>query len=1011
MGKEKGLSLGDLIANYTTDEGQVKDDLAEVAPALNPKLSGASLQDLLKEPKSEKRDQAVKSVRGFRSDVQSIKSGLNAASQGNPELRKQFDAIKADPVNKLPVEKGFVRKVAEFVDTPHRALVRTPIAKVAGLPEGSAQESGTFHEELRKKFGQDTFHIPGNPLPKGFGRDFVDDLVFDTVTDPLSFVGGVSKGAAVMKNAEKLLGPGHQALGQIQNVLKTTGGMESFQKAKQIFEAAGVPTEKILQIFGKNGEFFGRSTIGLKNELAGSLLKATGAKKAGEALKEGVPLLSSYPEAKALQWAATPATNLLGAMSTKAGREGLDKAGVLKEAFLPVEPRRKLFDLLQRKNEMESLSRSARATESETKRAFLEQAVPLKQFADRLDPKRLEEILRFHVDPHSAGQYAAVKLAPEEQKFVTGLQDLFKQHEPFIQSLGVPLAKNKISGHYYPRVYDKAGQGTDILQALFAGNPARNSKGIPTGAKIFRPREADIALGNPGAPPATLDPGKVLAGYARQISAAKGYKELEGGLAKQFSTASGQLEPEAQRFLAGQYDQYHRQLERQLKQLKGEEGPVEAYAQKGLGLYDKASAWWKKWTTQHFPGYHIGNKVGDLGLMFQGGIDNPKAWLNRADELIAAAQKGDPAAAAALKEAQSFGIGHGALDRSGGLTGFADDLAELEKMAGSHHAGPSGLLDKLPAWMQMNSKAAEGWDLRSRLAAYLHGKEGLGLSARDAADRQFQILLDYGKRSGSDWLVKRLFPFTAWQTQAPVAGVKGILQNPGRFNAVTHAVSDLGAGEKKHGVPPAYAEDKSLYARVPDFGRALFDKAATALGAERVLGDLQVPVRYGPQEAISPISAVEGSGEPGSVIRGILGQGNPFLKFAAQEVLSQMKDKPDLMTGRKSTRAFEGQGTKGTLGRLGLEVLTPRIAQPLVNAVSREVGGPANLAGRYKENAPDKRGRTLKDILAIAGFRPIETDASSTLNNIRDSEAFQELKNKLPEMKKKAAEKRKKAKK
>lgn len=994
------LKLKDVLAMAPPAEVQ---DAEELGSALDPKTPGKSLREIMQNPPGEKRDAAVRQVKGFRTEAGAIRKELKSPSY------KDFQGVLAEAQKNAPKEEpGFVRKVATLVDTPARKLVREPIASVAGLPEGAAKESGTFHEALRKKYGEDTFHIPGNPLPKGMGRDFVDDTAMDLVTDPLSYI-GVGEAGKAMSGVEKLLGAGHEAIPAIREAMSTLGGMQKFNKVRDILRENGVADSAIRKTFGEAGEFFGNKGLSIKNNTLGSLLREGGAEKLGKKLQEGIGLLPGYVESKVIQTAAKPVTNILETAKTAEGRKSLGTVGgILDAATTPGQ--RGLFDITQRANERQALARMARATEEMTKQDILTKAVPIKQFADK-NPKRAEELLRFHVDPASKEQFAATSasMTPAEKQWVSDIQALFQEHTPFIQQLGLKLEKNAISGHYYPRVYDKGGQGgLDILQALFAPNPNRVS-GLPTAGKIFKPRTANVPLGSPAAPPATIDPGKVIAGYGRQISAAKGYKQLEGDLAKSFGK-----DPEAERFLASQYDQHHRQLEQALKRLKGEESLPEAIGNKALGAYDSASRWWKKWTTQHFPGYHIANEVGDVGMMYQAGMNNPAKWLGRSRELIAKAQAGDEAALRTLQEAQSFGIGHGALDRSGGLPGFADDLAELEKMAGSHHGasgGVSGLLDKLPAWMHINSKTGHAWDLQSRLAAYLHGVEGMGMSPRDAADASYRALLDYGRRGIGDNILKRVFPFTEWQRQAPLAAVRSIAENPGRFDAVTHALSNAGSGEKRHGSLPTWAEDKSLYLRVPDAGRAVFDKAAKAVGAEPVLGDLQIPARYGPQEAISPLSGPGASGEAGSIVRGLLGAANPFLKFPLQEALSQMQGKPDLLTGRESKRAFEGKGWLGTLGRLGLEVLTPRVAVPLVNAVSREAGGPANLAGRYQERAPDKRGRTLKDLLGVAGFKPIETNASTALSSIRDSEAFQDLKRRTEESKKAAKERKKKGKK
>ena len=1004
MKKKRQVTLADLVAGYTGDGPEdAVDDAEELGSALSPKFSAKASKELMKAPKSEKRDSAMASVRGYRREVSDINSELH-----KPTYKSFQDALKRAKENEPEDKPGFVRRAANFVDTPHRELVRRPIARLAGIDPKAADESGTFHAELRKKYGDNTFHNPLNPLPKGMGRDFVDDISMDMVTDPLNAI-GIGEGGRAIKAVEGLVGAGHSAIPAVKNIMATTGGMEKFQKVKEALEGAGVAPEKIAKTFGEAGEFFGNKGLAIKNATLGGILKGAGAEKVGSALERGIPLLPGYVESKAVQGLARPITNVMEAAKTKEGREGLDSvASVAKEAFVPLEKRRGLFDITQRANERQSLSRMARATEEMTKRSILEKAVPIKQWADK-NPKRAEEIIRFHIDPADQTQYAATQLTGEEKAWADSLESLFKEHEGFIQQLGLPLGKNKVSGRYFPRVYDKGGQGgLDILQALFASNPNRKA-GLPTGARIFRERTADIPLGSPAAPPATTDPSKVLAGYARQVSAAKGYKQLEGSLEKAF----GPGDKEAERFLASQYDQHHRQLEQALRRLKGEESPVQALGRKTVGLYDDASRWWKKWTTQHFPGYHIANEVGDTGMMYQSGMNNPVKWLARSEDLIQKARGGDQAALDLLKEAQGFGIGHGAVDRAGGITGYADDLAELEQMAGGHAngvGGASGLLNKAPAAAHLNSKTAEAWDLRSRLAAYLRAKDS-GLSPRDAADASFRALLDYGRRGEMDWLIKRVFPFTQWQRQAPFAAARSIAENPGRFNTVTHALSDVGADEKHHGTLPTWAEDKSLYVRVPDAGRAVFDKTAKAVGAERVLGDLHLPARYGPQEALSPVGGPGSGGEAGNLVRGVLGSANPFLKFPLQEMLSQMEGKPDLLTGRKADRAFEGQGLAGSAGRLALEVGVPRLAVPFVNAASRELGGPVNLAGRFRKNGPDKRGLTLKDLIGISGFKPIETNAATTLNNLRDSQTFKDLQRRTENSKKAAKERKKKGKK
>lgn len=637
---------------------------------------------------------------------------------------------------------------------------------------------------------------------------------------------------------------------------------------------------------------------------------------------------------------------------------------------------------------------------------------------------RREEIILHHIEPEPTppgmasppGYIPRAQLTDSEKAWVDEIEKFFEKWQNNLVQAGVlekdQIARNSVSGMYYPRVYSSA------YETLSAGE-----RGAVGGMwRPFKSRKADVSLGahdasdGSTAVQALVDPNRVIPAYANRVAARLSEKTLQSSIVAKFGKTTSELK-------AMGIDNWaldNSWIKSGVKTVLGEDIKVPQLMHKlvldsfdtsldtlgnlartrglhprfvaGLDALETVRGWFKKRVLLKVPGYHVLNTWDDSIKMATAGMNNVPGGLAEAKGIldrfkakqapklsIETPHMGRLSEARVVRLAHENNIAHGA-------------LAEKLDIAGSHANQQKSMVDLMEGastsgqkWGEMDAfgrytrgkaylrKAdvlgrpgeafARGWDDVSKLALFIDRlKKGDG--PEKAAEFVFQYLFDYTDRNSATKILRMVMPFGTWQAKAPLGTARAMGRGPGRVLAVKRGLDAWFEGDtedvKKDYDPGKYVTERGpTYAIGPTGRRTIsqFAEAMPGLNAKPLSGGFGMSLlpRVGYSESFAPLLSLLRTGSGNQISQQLA----PGIKGTIEAITGQ-----DAYSGRPIGDVLREQGLNlgpavGAFNRyVAPSLISPIPAQMIHEALFRARGGqegqsPPNVIGFLRTYAED----------------------------------------------------------
>lgn len=835
-------------------------------------------------------------------------------------------------------------------------------------------------------------------------RDTTKEAALTLLPDLLTYVGfgGGAKGAKgiarnqglrIMKGATP--GAAETFANALADVAQTKGGTAELAPAiESLARQFGISTEKMSRVVGPDARYLGKGgmTVGLP------LLS--------EKLTAELPKIPGLPEqlgARAID-ALVEKTGLGRAVNR--GVYGTDLGGLDPNAATGVKEASREARALTLTDIAEQMKKA------ETDIASLPGA-PL--------TKRREEITKYFIDPDDrtgSKRLFAADLTPGELQWADAVQKYFDDFRKVQVAAGTldpnQIGKNKLTGRYIPRQFEKSGLAAGFENRPKTLSSAQASRGPDGGHPLGR----DVFL--PGEKPnnaRTADPYEILPLFqqkqSRKVRKALFDRQMADDFGKPYN------DPSIAHLLTGE--------DLPMKNSRGED----VFVPRDIALtlrqnYEQAfrafqpestlNKWilkrFKKGMTINSMGYMVKNVPSDMALMYTGGFRDPLR-IHQATPVLKTLDPNKVAVYAPGKNytvqeirdyAKKFGMTGSNIaadvDPLGGLDKMAQKLTEAtEKVARARgdKDAPRGF-DRAFKWFQRNKgdladdalslgwsrigpMLAREWDETAKVAFFMD-RLAKGDAPNIASQRTFEVLPDFGDRTKLQDSLSNTIAFPGWISRMATEVPKQVAKNPSVI-PLTKAVAK-NVGEDNEDLPPQWARERGINVQADRYQTMAYNKGLEAFGqppidpVNRIGMSLKTPFT----DVAAPYASLA-SGDP----QPFVAMTHPVLQAGAEIAfgVDPMNRRPFAKHPISPGGMFP-QGTPGIPP--GLETRTspydqeqeiPWLSRYLPSALgvtpqamalgNHLLGGP--ILGKHRTEAPQEGQRTAASLLNMLTGQPV----------------------------------------
>lgn len=734
------------------------------------------------------------------------------------------------------------------------------------------------------------------------------DFVRSLVADPLNWAtlggGAEAKGSfsaitRFLRASKQLDAIPPEALARVKDILKTAdaGEMIGDQTRRAMIPKAMLDVEEELakhgvelpqEVFGKKGEFFGKTGPGVvvpfteKGVQLSDIASRLGAHKTAAALAHPLAdIAASVNSSLAAKGANTPLFDSADASSRAAqvkiskgmaekkalqaqfNREEVELAKKAREAGLDNEDTWRDFSRKTADPDFKAQTRSQLVAEAnadaDTYLSGLQQAGSENEASLR-EQYRKEVVtgakLRFEDEAqwvHANGQAEKRVITPASdyepasgsgRAFLDAHQDLMADRLKRMRDAGIEVgqAQNPVSKAYIPRqteLVDDLLRDTGPLterRGTGAGNPFMSRTGDANlGVALGDERMVDEAKLWGNAPGALKAETNLLHGtvkYDSKVASAVSRAKLE----REMRLSGIDIDrPDIQRSIADMMSPERHDIS-QLLRKSGH--PVSRAVADLLDAGDKLLSQWKLNGLIFRPGYHVVNFVNDLAYMNGLGVANPitsalkaRAGMLKPTTTIKVAGQ-TKTWAEIVDMMHQHNIAVGAMDRAG-LTGVGNlrtgrQLDRISRGKSPVGLDPGGRI----------AEASENLGMWTRAGAFVDLLDK-GYGAQQAAELVRTGMVNYEGGGSVLSALSKLFPFARFMTRAPAATTQMLVRRPGAINTTRHFAESI-EGEAKPGVEPRdYIQERSPAYRIPGWAENPVSLTREMLGGDPIGPDEQ----------------------------------------------------------------------------------------------------------------------------------------------------------------------------
>ncbi|MGH1502797.1 MAG: hypothetical protein ACRBI6_04520 [Acidimicrobiales bacterium] len=507
-----------------------------------------------------------------------------------------------------------------------------------------------------------------------------------------------------------------------------------------------------------------------------------------------------------------------------------------------------------------------------------------------INAERVEELVRRVVDPDVGGD-VIIPTEPE-LKWLDAMDDFFKKNEAALEAAGHSVAKNKISGRYFPRQYG-ADASLGGLQRRIKDFDLARSMGLKpdhrpgNAASPFKKRRTDRPLGRDldRGLKASFDPNDVVTKYVPKVERSLQQAKYEAWVGDNFATQVDDLHhiaaDEAFPTVMNSAGEAVRVPKKVKEALDGQFNSM-----RKSGILDKAISWFKETVTIPVARYHIVNWGGDLTMMYAAGYRSPETFKIGAKALDSATDGGKTAFKTPM-ESISFNRLRGELETHGIAVDPGGGHLDLDTMRGpgkmkaqfddtAMKAAGASKGKRLKNFAKNNKaevakavltqgrnvggrKLATWWDHNSKAAFYIE-RRMRGDSPRLAAQRTYEALYDYGDQSALLRGVKKLVPFANYQAKALTNIPKVVAKAPAMPLNIQRGGEMLFGGGEHEDASPAWQSEMGTTMQLGKPWRNAVQAGARAMTGEKLDPGLGMSFRL--REPITELYAQMGEAIP-----------------------------------------------------------------------------------------------------------------------------------------------------